>query len=60
MFNFEDIWTKKFVFYKALIAFFHTGKLVSSWVLVETSYSDGVYMLYVPSFVMSWVTVQIE
>ena len=27
IFNFEDIWKRKFVFYQALIAFFHTGNL---------------------------------
>ena len=47
IFNSEDIWKRKFVFYQTLIAFFHTGKPVSSRVLVETS--DGFYMLYVPN-----------
>ena len=60
MFTFKVIWKRKFVFYQSLIVFFHTGKLVSSWVLVETSYSDGFYMLHVPNFIRSWVTVQIE
>ena len=27
VFNFEDIWKRKFVFYQALIAFFHTGNM---------------------------------
>ena len=44
IFNFEDIWKRKFVSYQTLIAFFHTGKLGLSWVLVETSYSDGFYV----------------
>ena len=41
IFIFEDIWKRKFVFYQTLIAFFHTGKPVSSRVLEETSNSDG-------------------
>ena len=45
IFNFEDIWKRKFVFYQPLIAFFHTGKPVSSRVLVETSYSDGFHVI---------------
>ena len=57
IFNFGDIWKRKFVFDQTLIAFFHTGKPVSSLVLVETSYSVGFYMLYVPTC-QSWVTVQ--
>ena len=44
--NFEDIWKRKFVFYETLIAFFNTGKPVSSWVLVETLYSDGFYVIH--------------
>ena len=34
-----------------LIAFFYNGKRVSSRLLVETSYSDGFYMLYVSKFI---------
>ena len=33
---------------QTLIAFFYTGKPVSSRMLVETSYSDIFYMLYLP------------
>ena len=51
---------KKSVTYLTLITFFHTGKLVSSRVFVETWYSEGFYMLYIPNFMKSWVTVQIE
>ena len=60
IFNFEDICKRKFLFYQTLIAFFHTGKLVSSRVFMETSYSDGFYMLHVLNFSRSQVTVQIE
>ena len=34
IFNFGDIWKRKLVLYKTLNAFFHTGKPVSSRVLV--------------------------
>ena len=37
IFNFEDIWKRRFVFHQTLNAFFHTGKAVSSWLLGETS-----------------------
>ena len=40
--------------------FLHTGKPALSPVLVETSYCDKFYVLYVPNFMKSWVTVQIE
>ena len=60
IFNFEDICKRQFLFYQTLIAFFHTGKLVSPRVFMETSYSDGFYMLHVLNFSSSRVTVQIE
>ena len=60
IFNFKDIWKRQFVFYNTLIAFFHTGKLVSSRVFIETSYSDGFYMLHFLNFLRSRVIVQIE
>ena len=60
IFNCEDIWKRTFVFYQTLIAFFLAGKSVSSRLLVETSYSDRFYMLYVPNFVRSWVVLQRE
>ena len=58
--NFKDNSKKKIVFYQTSIAFLPTGKPVSSRLLVETSYSDGFYLLHVPNFMKFWVTVQIE
>ena len=45
IFNSEDIWKRKFVFYQTLITFFHIGKPVSSRMLLETSYSDIFYVI---------------
>ena len=42
---------QKFFILPDLIAFFYNGKRVSSRLLVETSYSDGFYMLYVSKFI---------
>ena len=58
IFNFEDIWKRKFVSYQAL---FLSSTLATCFIpSVETSYSDGVDMLYVPNFMKSSVIVQIE
>ena len=45
VFNFKDIWKRKFVFYQTLIALFRTGRSFSSPALVESSYSNGFHML---------------
>ena len=56
--NFEDIWEREFVFDQALSAFFQWHP-ASSWMLVETSYSDRFDMLYFSNFMRSWLIVQI-
>ena len=53
IFNFKNIWKRELAFYQTLTAFFRTGKRVSSRVLVETSYNDGFYMLYIRKFMRS-------
>ena len=51
---------KKIFILLDLISFFHTGKPVSSRMLVEVLCSDGFHMLYVPNFMKSWMLVQTE
>ena len=47
IFNFEDIWKRKFVSYQALLL---SSTLATCFIpSVETSYSDRVDMLYVPN-----------
>ena len=48
IFNFENIWKTKIFILPDLNRFPSTGKCVSSQVLVETSYSDGFYVLFFP------------
>ena len=51
IFNFEDIWKRKFVFYQALLL---SSTLATCFIpSVETSYSDRVDMLYI-NFIRSW------
>ena len=45
VFNFNDIWKRKFVFYQTLIALFRNGRSFSSPALVESSYSNEFHML---------------
>ena len=56
------IFGEKCIFYENLIALFRTAPsgLVSSRMLIETWYSDGFSMLYIPYSMKSWMTVQIE
>ena len=58
IFNFEDIWKRKFVFYQALLL---SSTLATCFIpSVETLYSGEADTLYVPNFMRSWVIVQIE
>ena len=48
IFNFENIWKTKIFILPDLNRFSSTGKCVSSQLLVETSYSDGFHVLFIP------------
>ena len=60
--NFDKIFGKKICIVPYLRRFIPHWKtcFILSVGIIQTSYSDGFYMLYVPKLIRSWVIVQTE